>query len=158
MSSPPKAVEDLKHTSVSTSDLKVATGSPATAGKQTAHTSVGGKKAKKYLDEGVAIEDVLKEFYGVYAPSKVEDVPNVLQHFDGRESDLFHTLELKYNVTFMTDGTCTPNDAAAIGEPFIENSKFAVDVSKYTLRERLRNKGINAEKVAVVLSSGSEMM
>lgn len=113
---------------------------------------------KKFLDDDVSLEDLLKHFYTVFAPTKVNDVPSVMKHFENRESDLIHTLEVKYNVTFMSDGSCTPNDAAVTGEPFIVGSKFAVDVQKVTLRERLKQAGAPPEKVKEVLSSTSEMM
>lgn len=141
----------------------VAAAKPAST--ETAKTTGG----KKFLDEGVDCREVITRFYQVFAASKLSDIDDILKHFDNREADLFRTLEVKYDVTFSTDGKCNPNDGDKVGgAPFMEgidglvqappSSKFAVDVQQFTLKEKLAKQGQSSDKIAAVLSSGSAMM
>ena len=121
---------------------------------------------KSFLKPGVDLRAVVASFYQIYAPSKINDVDDILKHFTDRESDLFRTLEVKYDVEFSRDGSCRPLDADKVGEPFLEASqsfrqestKFAVDVGAATLKERLKKQGASPEKLNAVMSSGSGMM
>jgi len=122
--------------------------------------------SKSFLKPGVDLRLVVASFYQIYAPSKINDVDDILKHFADRESDLFRTLEVKYDVEFSRDGSCRPLDADKVGEPFLEasqsfrqeSSKFAVDVGAATLKERLKKQGASPEKLSAVMSSGSGMM
>ena len=126
------------------------------------------RNEKSFLKPGVDLRSVITSFYSIYAASKLRDIDDILRHFDNREADLFRTLEVKYDVTFATDGTCTANNGDKVGEPFMEasshgapagsSSKFAVDVQSRTLKDKLSKQGQPIESVNVVLSSGSAMM
>jgi hypothetical protein len=125
------------------------------------------RNEKSFLKPGIDLRTVVTKFYSIYASSKLKDIDDILRHFDQRESDLFRTLEVKYDVTFATDGTCVPNNGDKLGEPFMEasqqpaashTSKFAVDVQSRTLKDKLAKQGQPLETVNVVMSSGSAMM
>lgn len=150
--------------------------SMASTGATTVHTfrddetvSPGKRNEKSFLKPGVDLRSVITSFYQIYAASKLKDIDDILRHFENRESDLFRTLEVKYDVTFAPDGTCTPNNGDRVGEPFMDaasqqqqppssTSKFAVDLQARQLKEKLSKQGQSAETVQAVLSSGSEIM
>lgn len=67
------------------------------------------------LDKGVELRQVIHSFYSVYAPEKLDGVASVIEHFRGRERDLFATLELKYDVSFSPDGSARPNHVTVPG-------------------------------------------
>ncbi|CAK8985894.1 Unconventional myosin-Ic (Myosin I beta) (MMI-beta) (MMIb) (Myosin heavy chain myr 2) [Durusdinium trenchii] len=54
---------------------------------------------------GFNIRKAVTAFYRQYVPEKMDDVDRVLTHFEGREDDLIETLEQKYSVTFLHDGS-----------------------------------------------------
>jgi hypothetical protein len=60
------------------------------------------------LNTDVRMDALLLRFYQAHAPEKVREVPKVLAHFHGRETVLLKTLEAKYKVRFMSDGTALP--------------------------------------------------
>ncbi|KAH9246808.1 hypothetical protein BASA81_015586 [Batrachochytrium salamandrivorans] len=119
---------------------------------------------KQFLHSNVDLRVVVMSFYTVYAKSKLPEIDGILAHFANRESDLFRTLEVKYDVTFSPDGTCVPN-TSTLADAYSEqqqqrpgSSKFAVDVQTRQLKERLSKQGQSAESVNAVLASGSGMM
>ena len=59
---------------------------------------------KDFLLPGLDLREIIVKFYEIFAPSKLKDLDDILKHFAGRESDLFRTLEVKYDVTFTNDG------------------------------------------------------
>jgi hypothetical protein len=74
-----------------------------------------GSSTVGILDKGVELRQVIHSFYSVYSPEKLDGVDSVLEHFKGRERDLFATLELKYDVSFSADGSARPNHVTVPG-------------------------------------------
>jgi hypothetical protein len=71
--------------------------------RQTSHRRAK-TSSNSNLDSHLNIKDVLGNFYQVYAPEKLDQITQVLKHFEGREDHLLRTLENKYNVKFRSDG------------------------------------------------------
>lgn len=131
--------------------------------------AMGARRGEKsFLAPGVDLREVVVRFYGIFAPSKLRDIDDILKHFDNREADLFRTLEVKYDVTFTADGMCTPNDAALVERDGSRSmsvsagggvgSKFAVSQADIALKERLKLQGVDKAKIDTALSGGSGMM
>jgi len=117
------------------------------------------RNEKSFLQMGTDLKEVVVRFYSIYAASKLDDIDDILRHFENREIDLFRTLEVKYDVTFNSDGSCVPNDASLV-EPYneqAEESKFAVNIQELQLKERLKKQGVIDTK-NIDLSSSSKMM
>ena len=68
-------------------------------------------------------KEIVASFYSIYVPEKISDLDDILKHFENRETDLFRTLEVKYDVKFSTTGMCVPNGADKIGEVFTSTGK-----------------------------------
>lgn len=128
-----KTKEDLKFLLKAS---EASSASSATKASSSSGSTTPKKTPQKFLDDHVSLGDMLTQFYTVYAPIKIKDIPTVLKHFEGREKDLIHTLEIKYNVTFMPDGTCTPNDATTIGEIFLVPANLSEEVQRLALQEQ----------------------
>lgn len=56
------------------------------------------------LDADVDVRAVVRDFYGVVAPQRVDNVDVVFGHFSDRHDDLINTLEAKYRVVFDRRG------------------------------------------------------
>jgi hypothetical protein len=159
----PESPEDSKHNRSALSEDDSETVHPFGDNETVAPSK---RNEKDFLKPGIDLRQVVTGFYSIYAASKLSDIDDILRHFENRESDLFRTLEVKYDVTFATDGTCVPNNGDKGGDPFMEaaapsassSSKFAVDVQTRTLKDKLAKQGKGPETVNVVLSSGSAMM
>ncbi len=64
-----------------------------------------------------AIQEKVEEIYRKYNPSKMSDIPKILEKYQGRENELITNLEKKYNISSSTPATSSPAIGGSAAPP-----------------------------------------
>ena len=83
-------------------NVKVERKKAAATGKEILHRALSAEQPR--LDPDVNLQKIVYKFYEDNNPERLKYLDKVFSHFKGRDNDLIHTLEAKYNVKFNNRG------------------------------------------------------